>query len=194
VYAIVKPIIRAPHTIYGIISIHSMSITPEMEEVLQYLQKKDSYALFAGFAAFLLTGVEPSPDIDVFVVSEKDVSQITDDFLKKGWRKIRYITDKIFLSTVEKNNTTFDIILSKTAKIFLRDRIQIPFKSIHVFVISPEALFLTKMNQVASPERSDEKTQRDREVINILRKTIDVKALKKLLQNVDDSFWTKGYF
>jgi hypothetical protein len=194
VYAIVEPIIIAPHAIYGIIRIHPMSITPEMEEVLQYLQKKDSYALFAGFAAFLLTGVEPSPDIDVFVVSEKDVNQITDDFLKKGWRKMRYITDDIFLSTVEKNNTTFDIIFSKTAKIFLQDRIQIHFKSIRVFVISPEALFLTKMNQVASPERSDEKTKRDREVIHILRKTIDVKALKKLLQNVDYSFWTKGYF
>jgi hypothetical protein len=171
-----------------------MSITPEMEEVLQYLQKKDNYALFAGFCAFLLTDVEPSPDIDIFVVSEKDVNQITDDFLKKGWRKIRYITNDIFLSTLEKNNTTFDIIFSKTAKIYLRDRIQVPFKNIHVFVISPEALFLTKMNQVASPERSDEKTKRDREVIHILRKTIDVKALKKLLQNVDDSFWTKGYF
>ncbi len=171
-----------------------MSITPEMDEVLQYLHGKDTYALFAGFCAFLLTGVEPSPDIDVFVLSGEDVKQITDDFLKKGWRKIRYTTDDIFMSTVKKNNTTFDVIFSKTAKIFLSNRIQVSFKGIQLFVIAPEALFITKMNQITSRQRSDEKTKRDREVIHILRKMIDVKTLKKLLQNVDDSFWTKGYF
>lgn len=171
-----------------------MSITPEMEEILQYLRNKDNYALFAGFCAFLLTGVEPSPDIDVFVLSGEDVKQITDDFLEKGWRKIRYTTDDIFMSTVEKNGTTLDVVFSEPAKIFLSDKIRVFFKGNQLFVITPEALLLTKMNQITSPERSDEKTKRDRAVIHILRKKIDVKNLRRLLLCLEDSFWTKGYF
>lgn len=166
-----------------------MILTPELKEIIQYLHTKDHYAVFAGFCAFLLTGVEPSFDIDIFVLSDNTVRQITEDFLKKGWRK-QYTND--FMSTVKKNDTTFDIIYSKTAKIFLSGRIQVSFKGYRLFVITPEALFLTKMNQLASLKRTEEKTKRDRDVIHILRQKIDVEKLKNLLQTVDDSFWTNS--
>lgn len=169
-----------------------MSITPEMEEILQYLDGKDNYALFAGFAAFLHTGVEPSPDIDIFVSSLNDLRKITEDFIEKGW--MLQCADR-FMSTVRKRDTTFDIIFSEPAeKALLPCKVAISFEDKELFSITPEALLLTKMDQITSLERSDEKTKRDRKVIHILRQKIDVKTLKKLLQNLEDSFWTEGYF
>ena len=172
-----------------------MSITPEMEEILQYLHTKDNYALFAGFAAYLHTGVEPSPDIDVFVSSHTDVKKITEDFIKKGWNQFDFKTNDFFMSTVKKNETTFDIIFSEPAqKVLLPCRIVVSFQDNPLYTISAEALLLTKMNQLTSLKRSDEKTKRDREVIHVLREKIDVQKLRKLLQTLEDSFWTKGHF
>lgn len=58
-------------------------ITPEMEEILHYLHHQKGYALFAGFATYLLTGIEPSSDIDVYVSSHSEVLRISDDFSKR---------------------------------------------------------------------------------------------------------------
>jgi hypothetical protein len=172
-----------------------MPITLEMEEILHYLHAKDNYALFAGFAAFLHTGVEVSPDIDVFVSSLPDVAEIADEFIKKGWHQTRHPTDTLFLSTVKKGTTTFDILFSEPAqKVLLPRKIPVDFQGYHLFTISLEGLLLTKMNQVASMGRSDDKTQRDRKVIHIVRQKIDVKKLRSLLLDLEDSFWTKGYF
>lgn len=166
-----------------------------MQEILEYLHTKKNYALFAGFAAFLHTGVEPSPDIDVFVSSIDDVKNITGDFTQKGWTHMQRTTNTYFMDTVEKNNTTFDIIFSKSAKeVFLPRRVKIYFEDKCLYSISVEALFLTKMNQVASQKRSDCKTKRDREVIHILRKKINVQSLREILEDLKDSFWTEGYF
>ena len=168
-----------------------MDITSEMEEILHYLHRKDDYALFAGFAAYLHTGVEPSPDIDIFVSSLSNVKEITEDFIKKGWTVLH---SHDFFSTLEKNGTTFDIFFSKIAeRAFLPCSIVIPYKDLSLSVISAEALFITKMAQVASLERSAEKTARDRRVIHILRQKIDGKKVKELFQNIDDSFWTEGW-
>lgn len=168
-----------------------MSITPEMEEILQYLHNKDNYALFAGFAAFLCTGVEFSPDIDVFVSSPEDVKEISEDFLKEGWNLLS-LND--FLVTVEKNGTTFDIIFSKIAEeTFFPCRIKILYKGKHLFTVSLEALFLTKMHLIASLQRSPEKTARDRKVIQILRKKMDGKKVNELIMNLNDSFWTEEW-
>lgn len=169
-----------------------MTLTPEMEEILQYLCTKDDYALFAGFAAYLHTGVEPSPDIDVFVSSYNDVKKVTEDFIKKGWT-LKRTND--FMSTVEKNGTTFDIIFSENAqKVFLPSKVMVSFQGNPLYTTNVEALLVTKMNQVASPKRSEEKTKRDREVIRVLQKKIDVQKLRKLFQTLEDSFWTEGYF
>ena len=168
-----------------------MDITSEMGEILRYLHKKDDYALFAGFTAYLHTGAEPSPDIDIFVSSLNDVKEITEDFISKGWI-VLHLCDSF--STLEKNGATFDIIFSKTAeRAFLPCAIKVPFKDLSLSVISAEALFLTKMAQVASLERSPEKTARDRRVIHILRQKIDGKKVKELFQNIDDSFCIEGW-
>ena len=172
-----------------------MTLTSEMQEILEYLHTKKNYALFAGFAAFLHTGVEPSPDIDVFVSSVDDVKDIADDFTQKGWTPIQHTTNTYFMDTVEKNNTTFDILFSKSAKeVFFPQRVKIYFEDKCLYSISVEALLLTKMNQVASRERSDCKTKRDREVIHMLRKKINVQNLREMLEDLEDSFWTEGYF
>ncbi len=167
-----------------------------MQEILDYLQTKEDYALFAGFAAFLHTGVEPSPDIDVFFSSAAAVKASTDDFTTKGWNRIRTgYTDDYFMNTVEKNGTTFDIIYSAPAKeVLLPHKVRVRFKGTYLYTISVEALLLTKMNQLTSLERSDYKTKRDREVIHILRQKIDVQELRELLKDVKDSFWVKGHF
>ncbi|MBU7017107.1 MAG: hypothetical protein HXS44_06325 [Theionarchaea archaeon] len=168
-----------------------MVITSEMEEILFYLHRKDNYALFAGFAAFLHGGVEPSMDLDIFVSSPHDVKEITEDFIKKGWT---LSNSHNFFSTVEKNNTTFDIIYSESAKkAFLPCALVIPYKDLLLSVISAEALFLTKMAQVSALQRSPEKTARDRKIIYILRQRIDSKKVKELLLNMDDSLWIEGW-
>jgi hypothetical protein len=168
-----------------------MNITPEMEEIVQYLHDKSNYAIFAGFAAFLLTGVESSPDIDIFVSSRNDIKKITDDFVTKGWN---LLCQNDFVTTVEKRGTTFDIIFSESArKVFFPCRMRVPFKDKHLFCISSEALLLTKMNQLTSLQRSDYKTKRDRTVIDILRQTIDGEKVIQLVVNLEDSFWTEGW-
>ena len=168
-----------------------MVVTSEMEEILLYLHSKDGYALFAGFAAFLHGGVEPSMDIDIFVSSPHDVKEITEDFIRKGWT---LSNSQDFFNTVEKNNTTFDIIYSELAKkAFLPCALVIPYKDLYLSVITAEALFLTKMAQVSFLQRSPEKTARDRKIIHILRQKIDCKKVKELLLNMDDSFWIKGW-
>ena len=172
-----------------------MEITSEMEEIIQYLHKSVNYALFAGFAAFLLTGVEPSFDIDVFVSSPDKVRKVTEDFIEKGWNLRQSTSNDFVLSTVEKNNTTFDIVFSSLAgKVFLPGKIAVSYKGGKLFAIAPEALLLTKMNQLTLMERSTEKIRRDQKVIAILRKHIDVEKTKELICNLDDSFWTEGHF
>jgi hypothetical protein len=173
---------------------NTMNITEEMKEILQYLSNKDNYALFAGFAAFLCTGIESSADIDILVSSYGDIKKITEDFISSGWDHIQFRTDKISMSTVKKNKTTFDIIFSQFARKLFPSRIVVSFDGKKLFCISLEALLLTKLNQLAAIERSEEKTRRDRLVIRVLRKKIDVRKMRELLQNLEDSFWTEGYF
>lgn len=166
-----------------------------MQEVLEYLCTRENYAIFAGFAAFLHTGVAPSPDIDVFVPSIDDVEDMTDHFVNRGWTLKNRTAHTHFMGTVEKNNTTFDVIFTKPAKeVFLPRKVKVRFEGKHLYSISVEALLLTKMNQIAWRERSNDKTKRDREVIHILRKKIDVANLREMLEDLDDSFWTEGYF
>ena len=63
---------------------------------------------------------------------------------------------------------------------------------VDLIVISPEALFITKMNsQIASPNRTEEKRKKDSEVINELRKKIDIEKLKELVSKLKPEFWTE---
>jgi hypothetical protein len=172
-----------------------MPITAEMEETLSYLSGKEDYALFAGFAAFLYTGVEPSPDIDILVDQPESVRKIIGDFIQKGWEKTRYFGEQFVMGTVKSGDTTLDICFSQPGRtIFFPQRVTVYYKGAPLLVITPEALLLTKMNQLTSPERTDAKTARDRQVIEILREKIDVSRLRELVNSLEDTFWTKGWY
>jgi hypothetical protein len=173
-----------------------MVLTDEMREILRYLHNKKDYAIFAGFAAFLHTKVESSADIDIFVKSIKGVNNISKDFINAGWKQKSKKTDNsLFMcSTLEKNNTTFDIIFSKSAKeTILPNKVKLPFNSYGLYVINKEALFISKLLWLASENRPEEKIRRDKNVVNILRKNLNIKELRKILVKMKDTFWKKGY-
>ncbi|MBU7013940.1 MAG: hypothetical protein HXS52_08150 [Theionarchaea archaeon] len=172
-----------------------MPITAEMEEIMSYLSGRDDYALFAGFAAFLYTGIEPSSDIDIFVDLPEKVEEIIEDFLKKGWKRTQYCSQQFVTGTVKSHDTTLDLCFSPPAhNVLIPERITTHYKGIPLLVITPEALLLTKMSQLTSPLRTDAKTARDRQVIQMLRKKVDVSALRELVGNLEDSFWTQGWY
>ena len=61
-----------------------MKFNNEMKEIIEYLNTRDSYVIFAGFAAYLQAGLDSSDDIDIFVAPE-EISKIAEEFEKKGW-------------------------------------------------------------------------------------------------------------
>jgi len=173
-----------------------MVLTDEMMKILEYLNYKEDYAIFAGFAAYVHTTIESSADIDILVKSIKEVNTISKYFACNGWKKIKTKTDNSswMISTLDKNNTTFDIIFSKSAeKIILPKKVKLSFKGKQLYFISKEALFLSKLIWLASENRTEEKIKRDRKVVNILRKDLNLNNLRKLMAEMEDPFWTNGY-
>jgi len=63
-----------------------MPLNKEMKEIIEYLNKRNDYAIFAGFASFAHVGVVPSPDIDIYTKSKEARDEITKDFKTKGWK------------------------------------------------------------------------------------------------------------
>lgn len=173
-----------------------------MEEVLEYLDNRDDYVIFAGFASFLHTGIESSADIDIFAKDVETVNRMADDFLAKGWKLDRENLNrnndgkfKCGFKTVEKNNTSFDICYSThTSEVFLPESVTLEFEGFNLKVFSAETLFLAKIQQMTGPNRKESKMLRDRETIGILRTKIDPDKVKKLINSVWDEFWTKRYY
>jgi len=92
---------------------------------------------------------------------------------------------------LRKEGIELDIVWT-TNQAILESAIEVDYDGIKLKVITPEVLFITKLNnQIASPNRTDEKRARDREVINELRKKIDVKKLNDLISELKPEFWTK---
>ena len=174
-----------------------MVITREMHEIVDFLKAEEQYALFAGFAAYLYTGVETSADIDIFVPSMAVVKRICRLFIPRGWKLTRKKSDgKLYmLSTLKKKDTTLDIVFSKIAReIWVPCKTSLPFGRGRLNAVSPEVLFLTKLQGMTSLHRTESKTARDRRVLSVLRRRIDVGKLRKLLNKLPDVFWTKGRF
>jgi len=119
-----------------------------------------------------------------------------DYFLEKAWKKTRELLNKnSLILTLEKNKTTLDICFSEKCKeLFLPEKVIIKFEDKTLYAINPEALFFTKLNQLTYQDRTENKTKRDREVISILRKKINVNKLKKLIEKTSEDFWITGYF
>jgi hypothetical protein len=168
-----------------------------MNEILDYLSARKDYAIFAGFAAQLHTGIKASEDIDIFVPSTKVVKKITNDFLSKGWKQTRLRTDKkvFMVSTVKKQGVAFDIIFAKLAKdSFLPSKTKIKVGNRMVYVLSTEALMVTKILQLISLKRTESKAKRDRKAIAILKKKVNKRKLKTLLKNMNPELWTESHY
>ena len=169
-------------------------ITQEMREILEFLSPRNDYLIFAGY---LLTKVEPSADVDIFVPSKETVMSITEELSTKGWTKFkeRGIDGTFYSNSLEKNNTTFDIIFSSPAlEVLMPRKVKTEFEGKEYFTLSKEGIFLTKMNILTNPKRTENKTKRDREVINILREQVDLDKVRELVISLKDSFWRSGYF
>ena len=47
----------------------------EIEEILQYLEKREDYVIWAGFAQHAHLGLELSPDVDIYTESMDTIEQ-----------------------------------------------------------------------------------------------------------------------
>jgi len=157
----------------------------EMGELLDFLSQREDYCIFAGFASKILLGVSSSADVDVLA---KDMNLIVNELGKKGWSKT-IKTEKVIM--LQKDKTEIDVCKSEIPELF-DSRSRIKYSDWELYVMSPEALFITKMNnQLAKEDRSEDKTKRDRETIKRLRGKIDPEKLRKLILKLPDEFWTE---
>ena len=107
-----------------------MVFTKEMREIIEFLTKKNDYAIFAGFATEIHTGIASSPDIDAYYSSKDKIKSVCKTFLKNGWKITRKFTGKngYLFVTLMKNKTTFDLWTSNTIK-----KISVPNKEKVIF-------------------------------------------------------------
>lgn len=172
-----------------------MTLTHEMIELVRFLSKRDDYVIFAGFGAFLHTSIESSSDIDIFVPTPKTVEEISKLLATKGWKQVKKETDNKYysVSCLKKKKTSLDVVYSVTSKkSFYPTKERIKFQKYTLNVLSREAMLITKINQLTQLNRLKTKYERDRKVIDSLRKKINIKKLRKLLKNLHELFWTFG--
>ena len=184
----------------------------EIIEILKYLEPREDYLVWAGFAQFAHLGLKASADIDIYVSSKENMNRISADFQQNGWKIKKHIPvergSKVVIigmgmtlgeiigwkwDKLEKNETTFDIVFSKPAsELFFHDKVKIEVYSHKINFISKEFLFITKLGQLSSSERTDEKRKRDLETIMKLRKQIDLDKIRKMVLKLPDSYWLTG--
>lgn len=171
-----------------------MGLPKEIDELLDYLEPREDYAIFAGFAAFLHVGLEPSPDVDIYVSAPKRAERIARGLSAGGWARTRTESgEHLLLNTLAKGETTLDIMYSALAsRCWLPTREVAWHQGRRLLVISPEALLLTKMNMLSWVGRASPKLERDRATIDALRKKIDTGRLRGLIAGLPDPFWTEG--
>jgi len=166
----------------------------EIAEILEYLEPREDYVIWAGFAQFAHLRIKPSPDIDIFVQNLNTKNRVSADFQKKGWKKLLYKGFYKYHDKLEKSRTTFDIVYSEPAvKLFFSTRMKIEVEGYSLYFLSPEALFLTKIGQLTVAKRSSEKRERDWQTVNTLRNKINIKKLKELVSKLPDSYWAVGW-
>jgi hypothetical protein len=173
-----------------------MVFTNEMQEILSFLDKQKNYAIFAGFASELHTGIESSPDIDVFLPSKKAIEHIELEFTKNSWKKTDEESGKedYKFVTLEKDKTTFDLCTSQYVReIVIPNKEEVKYKNFKLKVISKEQLFIDRLNSASDEKRGEFKLARDRKVIKILRNKIEIKKLKNLFNSLPDAVWTYGW-
>ncbi len=167
----------------------------EVSEILRYLNGRSDYCIFAGFASYLHTGVKASNDVDVYVASKKRLRQIAKDFIKNGWKIKKERQNKFYeFKRLIKNDTTVDLLYSVIGKkcFLLNNKTKIKFQKYNLNVLNKEALFLSKLQVIMEPDRKESKHKRDRKVLNILRKDLDITKLRTLMKKLPRGFWRDG--
>jgi hypothetical protein len=165
----------------------------EIEEILQYLEPRKDYVIWAGFAQFAHLGTKCSADIDIFTYTPGAKKKISLDFQKNEWRKIPHDNTYQSWDKLEKNGTTFDILYSqKASELLFYDIAEIEVYGYKAKFLSKEGLFITKLGQLTWRNRTEEKRKRDLDTINLLRESIDAQKLSELIAKLPNSFWITG--
>jgi hypothetical protein len=165
----------------------------EIKEILQYLESRNDYIIWAGFAQFAHLGTKCSADIDIFTDKPETKEKISADFQKNGWKTVPHDNTYLIWDKLEKNGTTFDIVYSQPAsKLLFSDVAKIEVYGHKIRFLSKEGLFITKLGQLTWENRTEKKCKRDLETIISLKKLIDVKKINELIKKLPDSFWKTG--
>lgn len=166
----------------------------EIKEILEYLNNISEYAIFAGFAGFLHTSIGASLDVDALFSNRNALVKVEMDFLEKGWRKIKSSkTPGFFSVSLKKSRTTFDLVYTENVKKIIMPGVEkMKYQKYVLNSVGCEWLFLSKLNGISFP-RALAKVTRDRKVIQLLRKKINVGKLKKLVMSYGEDFWKNGY-
>lgn len=167
----------------------------ELEEVLTYLEKRDDYLIWAGFAQFAHLGIKHSADIDIYTKNKEVKIQISANFQSRGWqlRPHPEMNPGWFWDKLQKQETTFDIVYTQaSSELMFPAVVEIEVYDCKLRFLSKEWLFLTKMGQFTWPSRTEEKRRRDMETINLLRKSIDSEKLRQIATSLPDSYWLRG--
>lgn len=167
----------------------------DLVEILEFLAGREDYVIFAGFAAFLHTGVPASPDIDVFLNQLPSTEAVLGHFITRGWKRHRREgkSGEWEVVTALRGRTTFDICWSLNASsVLVPDATTMLFQGLSLRVISREAMFLTRLVSLSSPGRTSAKSRRDRRVLAALRPLVVPDRVADLAARMAGSFWISG--
>ena len=170
-----------------------IKINQEFEEILKYLQPRNDYVIWAGFAVHAYLRIGHSADVDIYVSTQKTKDEISNHFQKNSWQKIPHEEVVFDWDNLGKNNTSFDIVYSQSAsQLLFQDVVELEIYGYKLRFLSKEWLFLTKLGQLTYNDRKLEKRQRDIITLQNLRKTMDVKKVSQLAAKLPLSFWKSG--
>lgn len=163
--------------------------------ILEYLEKRSDYAIWAGFCVFAHLGIRHSPDVDIYTSSLEVKNEISSEFQKRGWRSMPHSEigfgwnwDKL-----EKNKTTFDIIFTLASSgLLVPDAVEIKTYRYKLRFLSKEGLLLTKLGALSWAKRSADKRERDIESVRRLRDLVETEKLRKLTRQLPESYWLAG--
>jgi hypothetical protein len=170
-----------------------MKISQELKEILAYLEPRNDYVIWAGFAVFGHLKVAHSADVDIYVSSPEAKKEISAEFQKRGWQKLPHKEVVFDWDKLEKNQTSFDIVYSKPAsRLLFSDAANLKAYGHKLCFLSKEWLFLTKLGQLTYDQRKLEKRKRDIVTLQRLRKSMDTKKVARLATKLPLSFWQSG--
>jgi len=167
----------------------------QIKEILSYLEKRNDYLIWAGFAKYAYLEGEYSADVDIFTDTPETKRDIIADFQKLGWQvpTISTIRLRWDWNRSEKGGTTFDVVYSPRAtQLIIPEKVELIVEGYKLQFISKEWLYLTKLGQLIWKGRSEEKRQRDIQAVLGLEDLIDAQKIVKFVSQLPACFWKEG--